>query len=171
MRLDSDLRVLAVTKYALVLFGSAHWFGCIWWAVARFSGFGDTCWVTQYYRLVGKAIDENTFRSSSYNYLLSLYWGFTVMTGVLQEGYAPDSTQETILCIISTFCQVLVFSFLLGILLHYVRTDRLSVACVSPWLALPSRLAHASIFSLFPPSITTDRQEGRQSGEVQHAHG
>ena len=121
MRLDTDLLVLAVTKYALVLFGSAHWFGCIWWAVARFSGFGDTCWVTQYYRLVGKPIDAATFRSSSYNYLLSLYWGFTVMTATLLEGYAPDNTQETILCVVSTFAQVLVFSFLLGILLHYVR--------------------------------------------------
>lgn len=71
--------MLAVTKYALVMLGSAQWFGCIWWAVARFSGFGDTCWVTQYYRLVGKPINEATFRSSTYNYLLSLYWGFTVL--------------------------------------------------------------------------------------------
>jgi hypothetical protein len=121
LRLDSDLRVLAVTKYALVLFGSAHWFGCIWWAVARFSGFVETCWVVQYYRLIGKAVDDETFRSSSYNYLLSLYWGFTVLTGEVMQGYAPDNTQETILCVASTFCQVLVFSFLLGILLHYVR--------------------------------------------------
>lgn len=135
MRLDTDLLVLAVTKYALVLFGSAHWFGCIWWAVARFSGFGDTCWVTQYYRLVGKPIDAATFRSSSYNYLLSLYWGFTVLTATLLEGYAPDNTQETILCVVSTFAQVFVFSFLLGILLHYVRAKpsraSLGIMCLS----------------------------------------
>ena len=77
MELDSDLRVLAVTKYALVLFGSAHWFGCIWWAVARFSGFGETCWVEQYLHSIGAPITAETFQNNGYNYLLSLYWGFT----------------------------------------------------------------------------------------------
>ncbi|GAB5032884.1 potassium channel skor-like [Nannochloropsis oceanica] len=120
MRLDSDLRVLAVTKYGLVLFGGAHWFGCVWWAMARFSGFGDTCWVVQYLRLTGEPITSESFRSTSFNYLLSLYWGFTVLTGTMIQGYAPDNMQETILSVVSIFIQVLIFSFLLGILLHYI---------------------------------------------------
>ena len=120
MRLDSDLRVLAVTKYGLVLFGGAHWFGCVWWAMARFSGFGDTCWVVQYLRLTGEPITPESFRSTAFNYLLSLYWGFTVLTGTMIQGYAPDNMQETILSVVSIFIQVLIFSFLLGILLHYI---------------------------------------------------
>jgi hypothetical protein len=36
---DSEhLRTLAVIKYALVLTGSANFFACMWWAIARFSG-------------------------------------------------------------------------------------------------------------------------------------
>jgi hypothetical protein len=27
---DSDLRMLSVVKYGLILLGSAHWMGCIW---------------------------------------------------------------------------------------------------------------------------------------------
>lgn len=30
----------------------------------------------------------------------------TTQTGELIQGYAPDNTQETILCVFSTFCQV-----------------------------------------------------------------
>ncbi|TFJ86293.1 hypothetical protein NSK_002501 [Nannochloropsis salina CCMP1776] len=120
LRLDSDLRVLAVTKYGLVLFGSAHWFGCVWWAVARFSGFTESCWVSQFLRLTARPVSEESFRSTSFNYFLSLYWGFTVLTGTMVPGYAPDSSQETILSIVSIFSQVLIFSFLFGILLHYI---------------------------------------------------
>ena len=45
-----------------------------------------------------------------------------VLSGILFQGYAPDNTQETVLAVISIFCQVLIFSFLLGILLHYVSS-------------------------------------------------
>jgi hypothetical protein len=35
-------------------------------------------------------------------------------------GYACNNTQETVLSIVAVFIQVMIFSFLLGILLHHV---------------------------------------------------
>ena len=48
LKLDTDVRKLAMVKYTLVMIGSSHWFGCIWWLAARSLGFKSETWVEQY---------------------------------------------------------------------------------------------------------------------------
>jgi len=42
---EFDVRKTALLKYITLIMGSAHWLGCIWWALSKFNDHGESTWV------------------------------------------------------------------------------------------------------------------------------
>ena len=42
---EFDVRKTALLKYITLIMGSAHWLGCIWWALSKFNEHGESTWV------------------------------------------------------------------------------------------------------------------------------
>lgn len=48
-----------VMQYALLLAGGTNAYGCLWWGVARFSHFPETCWVVQFLQLTKRDVNAH----------------------------------------------------------------------------------------------------------------
>lgn len=122
-----DFRVVALCKFTLMLFGMAHWVGCLWWLFARLRDFDETTWVALY----NFAFNEHSDTSLSmvtpshkftppkdnwHNYQIALYWGLNSMTGFGYSDVIPDNGVEMVFAIILCLVQLMYNAYILGTL-------------------------------------------------------
>jgi len=120
----SDVRLAEMCKFLLIIFGSGHWCGCIWYCLADWAGFSRLTWLEIYEESEvepGFLVDlASTFQL----YLRSVYWGFS---GIASLGYGnqiPLTHVELIFSTIVTFCAGLIQSYMITIVVqHLIKTD------------------------------------------------
>lgn len=134
-----DFRVVALCKFLLMLFGMAHWVGCLWWLFARLRNFDQTTWIAKLRRSWQSEDDGSRYTlpeddgsrdtlpeddGSRYtlpkddwrNYQLSLYWGFSSMTSFGYSDIVPDNGIEIIFATTMCLVQLAYNAYILGTL-------------------------------------------------------
>jgi len=59
LSVNSDARKVALSKFCIMLLGSAHWIGCSWWTIASHLEFNDTTWVHRYFHFFLKPVQDS----------------------------------------------------------------------------------------------------------------
>lgn len=114
-----DFRVVALCKFLLMLFGMAHWVGCLWWLFARVRKFDQTTWVAQMSRSRQGRDNDSKYSAPKddwRNYQLSLYWGFSSMTSFGYSDIIPDNGIEIIFATTMCLVQLAYNAYILGTL-------------------------------------------------------
>ncbi|XRB09682.1 potassium channel skor [Pycnococcus provasolii] len=129
MNLRVDVRKLAVIKFILLIIGCAHWVGCIFFYLSRLSKFSATrtlmTWVAQWEIQGGVAGYDAELSPKWESYLLILYKGFNGLTNLGYENVVPQRYDEMIFSVLTIYVHVILDSYILGTLFHYVvKKDR-----------------------------------------------
>ncbi|KAJ8613654.1 hypothetical protein CTAYLR_003139 [Chrysophaeum taylorii] len=119
-----DFRVVALCKFLLMMFGMAHWVGCLWWLFARLRNFDETTWVAKFNFAFNRHADDSTSRVSRYdvpgdswrNYQHALYWGFNSMTAFGYSDVIPDNGPECVFATTLCLVQLMYNAYILGTL-------------------------------------------------------
>lgn len=115
-----DFRVVALCKFLLMMFGMAHWIGCLWWLFARFRNFDDKTWVAQFdfaFSPTNSTIAEyDPPRNNWRNYQDALYWGFNSMTAFGYSDVLPNNGIECLFATSLCLVQLMYNAYILGTL-------------------------------------------------------
>jgi len=122
LSVNSDARKVALSKFFIMLLGSAHWIGCSWWVFAKAFNFDETTWVYRYFEFFLKPVDNSTtdllqkfgFKDCWSQYEISLYWGFQALTNLGYSDILPDNTYEMIYAYLLCMAQVGFYAYVLG---------------------------------------------------------
>ncbi|GMH40854.1 hypothetical protein BSKO_08758 [Bryopsis sp. KO-2023] len=165
MELGINVRHVAFIKFFVLVFGTAHWSGCMFYFLARLSNFssteGEESWIRLFPEDTG--LDFVAGRTSTLKaYIVMLYKGFNCLTNLGYDSYIPQRPEEFILQILVINVQIVMAAYILGTLFHYlVKTDAMAEAFRLQLRALNSYCQHRNL-----PSNLRDRL--RKYFEFQH---
>eukprot|EP00873_Tetraselmis_striata_P000688 jgi/Tetstr1/420952/TSEL_012012.t1 len=119
MKLDVNAWALQMTKLVLIIFLCFHWFGCVWYLLARVQDFNDGTWVTRLANALLTFYDPETAGLGS-TYLLILFRGGNGMTNFGYDTERPNNPAEVVWCMFTIIFQVFLAAYVLGTLFHHL---------------------------------------------------
>eukprot|EP00899_Mesostigma_viride_P010334 jgi/Mesvir1/19301/Mv10371-RA.2 len=76
-----NVRHLALYKFTLLVYGAAHWVGCLYYLLARLNGFNRSTWIGQWERIGRTGYEEDTADNLE-KYVLIIYKGFNAVSNL-----------------------------------------------------------------------------------------
>ena len=125
MNLNVSVARMQLWQMILILVGSAHWIGCLYFWAARLQGMGMPTWLDKVPTFFPAYEKGTAFRTSSAlelfsHYFLCLYRG---VDGLVAVGYfpvVPTNSFEMVVAISVQFLAIYVAAYILGTLFHYL---------------------------------------------------
>eukprot|EP00736_Rhodelphis_marinus_P010665 Rmarinus@m.2341 len=118
MNIHIDIRKMSVFKFAILLFGTAHWVGCFWFYIAQLYDNHGSTWLDEYDTL------DTYFEKDQTDYyylnLVAVYWGFNSLANLGNLGIYPSNTLEVFYGVFVIFLQVIFYAYILGTIFHYL---------------------------------------------------
>eukprot|EP00899_Mesostigma_viride_P001739 jgi/Mesvir1/11566/Mv06708-RA.1 len=99
--------------------GAAHWVGCLYYLLARLNGFNRSTWIGQWERIGRTGYEEDTADNLE-KYVLIIYKGFNAVSNLGFEIIVHTEWVEMLASIIVIFLQVVLYSYILGTIFHYL---------------------------------------------------
>eukprot|EP00741_Cyanophora_paradoxa_P022766 tig00021517_g21987.t1 len=107
-------------KFILIILGSGHWVGCLWYLIVRLELFDPRSWLVQYET---DGVEPNFARATANTfdlYLRSLLWGFNGVSSLGYMDWIPATYPEVIFCIFVMFVAMLLQSYVITIVMSYL---------------------------------------------------
>ncbi|KAG8464917.1 hypothetical protein KFE25_012280 [Diacronema lutheri] len=132
--LTSNVRLLAVSKFSLILFFVPHWVACAWLLVADGWHIWDSkevqlpSWPAQFELVTGNPLLDANEITLAQRYLFALFMSYAGLCGLGYSDLTLTREIEIILATVVTLLHTIFYAYVLGTLFHYlVRTDENTV--------------------------------------------
>ncbi|KAK9850461.1 hypothetical protein WJX84_001935, partial [Apatococcus fuscideae] len=120
-----DIRTVAFGKYIVLVLGFAHWVGCVYFALARWSDFNNSAYASTWL--------EQFFNQTMFNYscnpgqgdvggvyAIAIYKGLNALANLGYDPTIPERWDEMLYTIVVILLSIVMQAYILGTLNHYV---------------------------------------------------